>query len=131
FLSRLHEAEISVVDSLRRLIEAPSKPLPGFEAELTHFEESRGISLARAQRAAVEAAARDKCAVITGGPGVGKTTIVQAILAVAQHSKLRVRLAAPTGRAAKRLAESTEHEATTIHRLLEVDARSGGFQRDA
>ncbi|MFO0571929.1 MAG: AAA family ATPase [Polyangiaceae bacterium] len=75
----------------------------------------------------MEAAAKDKLLVITGGPGVGKTTIVRAILGVLGRAKLSVRLAAPTGRAAKRMAEATGHDASTIHRLLEFDPRSGAF----
>jgi exodeoxyribonuclease V alpha subunit len=69
--------------------------------------------------------------VVTGGPGVGKTTIVRAILDVMKRAHLDVRLAAPTGRAAKRLFEATGHEATTLHRLLEFDPRAGGFQLDS
>ncbi len=130
FLARLHRAEVTCADCLVRLRDAPSQPLAAFEAALSDFEAARGLTLAPAQRRAIEAAAHRKLVVITGGPGVGKTTIVQAILSVAQRARLRVRLAAPTGRAAKRLAESTGHEATTIHRLLEVDARTGHFQKN-
>ncbi len=130
FLARLHRAEKTVAERIDQLRRAPSQPLPLLEAALGDFERQRGIELAPAQRRAVEAAGREKVVVITGGPGVGKTTIVRAVLSVAERSSLRVRLAAPTGRAAKRLAESTGHEASTIHRLLEVDARSGRFQRN-
>lgn len=130
FLRRLHEAEARVATQLARLLEAPSEPLPRLEASLKEFERERGIELAPAQRRAVEASAQHKVVIITGGPGVGKTTLVQAVLSVARASRLRVRLAAPTGRASKRLAEATGQEATTIHRLLEVDPRTGRFQRD-
>jgi exodeoxyribonuclease V alpha subunit len=68
---------------------------------------------------------------VTGGPGVGKTTIVRAILSVLENAKLSVRLAAPTGRAAKRLGEATQVEAMTIHRLLEYQPHLGGFSRNA
>jgi exodeoxyribonuclease V alpha subunit len=78
----------------------------------------------------VEAVAESSISVITGGPGVGKTTIVRAIVNVFERARRRVRLAAPTGRAAKRLLESTEREATTLHRLLEFDPRARRFQRD-
>src|SRR6185312_7129009 len=94
------------------------------------FENVTGLELARQQRQAVEAALRDRCVVITGGPGVGKTTIVKAIVHLARLGKRTVALAAPTGRAAKRLGEATAAEAMTIHRLLEYQPHEGGFQRD-
>ncbi len=72
-----------------------------------------------------------KALVITGGPGVGKTTIVNSILKILAAKNLRLLLCAPTGRAAKRMAEATGVEAKTIHRLLEVDPKSGGFTRNA
>jgi exodeoxyribonuclease V alpha subunit len=90
-----------------------------------------GVELAPAQREALKAAMTHKLLVITGGPGVGKTTIVRGILEVFAAKGLRIGLAAPTGRAAKRLSESTGREAKTIHRLLEVDPTQGGkFKRD-
>ncbi|MEO7095818.1 MAG: AAA family ATPase, partial [Polyangiales bacterium] len=89
------------------------------------------IVLAPAQRAAIELVARAPFAVVTGGPGVGKTTVVRAILSLLETARLRTVLAAPTGRAAKRMAEATGKEATTIHRLLEVDPRKQRFTRDA
>ena len=67
---------------------------------------------------------------ITGGPGVGKTTLVNAILHILWAKGMRLLLCAPTGRAAKRMSEATGFEAKTIHRLLEVDPRTGGFRRD-
>jgi exodeoxyribonuclease V alpha subunit len=79
----------------------------------------------------VEGAAREKVLVITGGPGVGKTTIVLAVLEVFKRARLQVALAAPTGRAAKRLSESTHAEALTLHRLLEYDPRLHSFKRAA
>ena len=72
-----------------------------------------------------------KALVVTGGPGVGKTTIVNSILKILAAKNVRLLLCAPTGRAAKRVTEATGLEAKTIHRLLEVDPRSGGFKRDA
>lgn len=89
-----------------------------------------GIALAPTQRMAVEAAASHKVLIVTGGPGVGKTTLVRAILALYRRAGLEAKLCAPTGRAAKRLSESTDHEAMTIHRLLEIDPRSGKFARN-
>ncbi len=88
------------------------------------------FSLAPLQEEAVKLALREKVIVITGGPGTGKTTLVRAILAIYERMGARVSLAAPTGRAAKRLSETTGHPAATIHRLLEFSPRMGGFQRN-
>src|SRR5258707_15774285 len=99
-------------------------------AAVDAFEKVTGVELATEQRRAVEAALVDKCVVITGGPGVGKTTIVKAIVHLARLGHRRVALAAPTGRAAKRLGEATQAEAMTIHRLLEFQPQSGQFARN-
>lgn len=131
FSARLHAAEVKVAECLRALLASPARPLPGLEASLASFEASAGVTLAPEQRAAVEAAARDKVVVVTGGPGVGKTTIVRAVLSVFERARLSVRLAAPTGRAAKRIAETTRRPASTIHRLLEYDPRLRKFSRCA
>lgn len=130
YLTRLFEAERQVAEGFARLLESPGRALPGLEGAIAAFERFAQVSLARAQRQAVESAALRKVVVITGGPGVGKTTIVRAVLSVLEKARLTVRLAAPTGRAAKRLAETTEREASTIHRLLEFEPRSGRFQRN-
>jgi exodeoxyribonuclease V alpha subunit len=87
------------------------------------------IILDEEQTHAVEQALREKVLVITGGPGTGKTTLLTALLAILRRAKVKFALAAPTGRAAKRMAESAGEEATTIHRLLEYNPREGGFQR--
>ena len=131
YLTWLYRAEVAVATGLQRLLESPGKELGGLDAALSAFEQASKIELAPGQRAAVEAAARHKVVVITGGPGVGKTTIVRAILNVLGKSRLRVKLAAPTGRAAKRLSESTGLEASTLHRLLAFDPRQNSFQVDA
>lgn len=131
FSSRLHAAEVGVAECLQSLLSSPARALPGLEASLEAFEASANVTLAPEQRAAVEAAARDKVVVVTGGPGVGKTTIVRAVLSVFERARLSVRLAAPTGRAAKRLSETTRRPASTIHRLLEYDPRLRKFTRDA
>ena len=101
------------------------------DAALVWFEARAGIQLAAEQRRAVAAAMRDKCVVVTGGPGVGKTTIVRAIVTLLAAKRRTVGLAAPTGRAAKRLSESTGAPAQTLHRLLEFDPRRGVFERGA
>ncbi len=131
YLSRLHRTEVGIVEALRRLAAEPGCELPGFERAIAEFEQQAGVQLAPRQRAGVEAAAQQRLVVITGGPGVGKTTIVRAVLSVFKTARLRVALAAPTGRAAKRLAEATSGSASTLHRLLEVDAQTHRFQRHA
>jgi exodeoxyribonuclease V alpha subunit len=130
YLSRLHRAETALVTGLSRLLSRPGRVLSGIESTIERFEKHAKVTLAPAQRAAVKGAAENKLIVVTGGPGVGKTTIVRAILDVMKRAHLDVRLAAPTGRAAKRLHEATSHEATTLHRLLAFDPRAGGFQMD-
>ncbi len=129
FLARLHRAECRVAERVARLLDAPAQKLPRLEAALARFEQKRRMSLAEAQRHAVKKAAEGKFVVITGGPGVGKTTIVQAILAVLAEERLRLELAAPTGRAAKRLSESTGRRARTLHRLLQINPKTGAFER--
>ncbi|MCP4448048.1 MAG: ATP-dependent RecD-like DNA helicase [Myxococcales bacterium] len=99
------------------------------EKFLYHYEKENEITLAPQQREAIEAGVEDKCIVITGGPGVGKTTIIRALVDIYDLAGLEIALAAPTGRAAKRLAESTGRPASTLHRLLEFQPQTGGFER--
>ena len=116
--------------ALARLCATPGEVWTGDLAPaLAVFEEKVGIQLASQQAEAIGAAMRDKCVVITGGPGVGKTTIVRAIVALMGALHRRVALAAPTGRAAKRLSESTGGQAMTLHRLLEFQPRTQSFAR--
>jgi exodeoxyribonuclease V alpha subunit len=93
-------------------------------------EEQLNIKLAKSQKLAISKALESKLMVITGGPGTGKTTLVNALLKTLAAKKLNIKLCAPTGRAAKRLSESTGLEATTIHRLLEIDPAYGSFKRN-
>ncbi|WP_316354089.1 SF1B family DNA helicase RecD2 [Candidatus Trichorickettsia mobilis] len=93
-------------------------------------EQQLNIELAQNQKEAITQALSTKVLVITGGPGTGKTTLVNAILKILLTNKLRIKLCAPTGRAAKRLSESTGFEALTIHRLLEIDHKYGGFKHN-
>ena len=129
-LPELHDAEAESAQLLAELASSPARSFPlDVGAAIHAFESVTGLELAKQQRQAVEAALRDRCVVITGGPGVGKTTIVKAIVHLARLGHRRVSLAAPTGRAAKRLGEATSAEAMTIHRLLEFQPHEGGFQR--
>ncbi len=126
-----YEAEASAASLLAALVRTPARGLSlDVHAAIHAFEAVTSVSLAAQQRRAVEAALVDKCTVITGGPGVGKTTIVKAIVHLAKLVHRKVALAAPTGRAAKRLGEATVMEAMTIHRLLEFQPQVGGFQRN-
>jgi len=131
YLSYLHRAELEVAQHLGRLLGAAGRELPHWQRAVSLFEKASGHTLSAEQRSSVESAAREKVLVITGGPGVGKTTIVLAVLKLFELAKLEVSLAAPTGRAAKRLAESTRRSALTLHRLLEFDPHLHGFRRDA
>ncbi len=130
FLPHLWHAEKTISE---RLISLSSANLPWPAIDPTRaipwVEKRLGIKLAESQKKAVALALKAKVLVITGGPGVGKTTIVNAILKILMAKGARVALAAPTGRAAKRLSESTSLPAKTIHRLLEFDPISGGFKR--
>src|SRR4051794_39942417 len=130
FLAGLHRAERGVAERLRRLAEGPP-PWPEIDTEkaLDWVGGKTGLALADSQRAAVRLALASKVLVVTGGPGVGKTTLVNSILKVLVAKGVEVALAAPTGRAAKRLRESTGLEASTVHRLLETDPKTGGFKR--
>jgi exodeoxyribonuclease V alpha subunit len=131
FLAGLHRAERGIAERLLRLAHG-SPPWPAIEAQkaISWVEQRTGLALAASQREALALALRSKVLVITGGPGVGKTTLVSSILKVLGAKSLKVALAAPTGRAAKRLAESTGLQASTIHRLLETDPKTGGFKRN-
>jgi exodeoxyribonuclease V alpha subunit len=106
-------------------------PWPSIDSEkaLPWIEQKTGLTLAQSQTAAIRLALLSKVLVITGGPGVGKTTIVNSILRILVAKGVNLLLCAPTGRAAKRMTEATGFEAKTIHRLLEVDPKSGGFKR--
>jgi exodeoxyribonuclease V alpha subunit len=132
FLTPLHRAEVGVAGHLVRLMAGP--PPWGWvdtAAALPWVERKTGLTLSASQRAAVATTVNGKVTVITGGPGVGKTTVVNSILRILRAKQVAVLLCAPTGRAAKRLAESTGMEARTLHRTLEFDPKQGGFRRNA
>ena len=131
FLGGLYRAEKVIAARLLRLTNG-TLPWPYVDPEkaLPWIEKKTGLSLAETQIAAIRLALLSKVLVITGGPGVGKTTIVNSILRILSAKDVNILLCAPTGRAAKRMAEATGFEAKTIHRLLEVDPKGGGFKRD-
>ena len=99
------------------------------EKAIAWLRQKLPFKLAPLQEEAVKKALTEKVLIITGGPGTGKTTLIRAVLAVYRQSEARICLAAPTGRAAKRLSEATRYPASTIHRLLEYSPHLGGFQR--
>jgi exodeoxyribonuclease V alpha subunit len=131
FLAGLHRAERAIAERLLMLA-GGKLPWPSIDAvkAVPWIEQRIGLTLADSQKAAVGMALASKVLVITGGPGVGKTTIVNAILRILSAKAVKLLLCAPTGRAAKRMNEATGLEAKTIHRLLEVDPKGGGFRRD-
>jgi exodeoxyribonuclease V alpha subunit len=130
FLAHLHRDERRIAEALQELAQGAA-PWGTINAEraISWVEQRLGLELATSQQAAVELALASKLLVITGGPGVGKTTLINAILRILAAKKLRIQLCAPTGRAAKRMAEATGLEAKTIHRLLEFDPAAYGFRR--
>src|SRR6266536_1619999 len=136
WLVPFYRAELSLAGGLRRLLEAPADRLAPFqrvdwEVALTWLQRLTGATLAPEQEAAVRLALTERVAVLTGGPGCGKSFTVRAVVALARAKRARVVLAAPTGRAAKRLSELAGLEAATLHRLLQL--RPGGdaaFDRD-
>jgi exodeoxyribonuclease V alpha subunit len=131
YLKPLFLAELGVARSLLALSDG-SHPLAGIDAEAApgRVEQRIGLELAPSQRDAIRRVISQKVLVITGGPGTGKTTLVRGILEVFAARGNRCGLCAPTGRAAKRLTETTGREAKTIHRLLEFDPALGGFKHD-
>ena len=132
FLAQLYHAEQSIAAQIRRL-KAGAAALPVFDVDkaIPWVEQKLSIHLADSQKEAIRLALSAKLLVITGGPGVGKTTLVNSILTIMTVKGVKPVLCAPTGRAAKRLSESTGLEARTIHRLLEVNPLNGQFKRNA
>ncbi|HEX8791402.1 MAG TPA: ATP-dependent RecD-like DNA helicase [Polyangiaceae bacterium] len=130
YAAPMHAAEVRLARRLRELASHPARMLDGFAEAVEAFESRARVELAPEQRAAAEEAAKRSVLVVTGGPGVGKTTIVRAILAVFARASIPVRLAAPTGRAAKRMSEATGAEATTLHRMLEFEPKTARFKRN-
>ena len=128
FLPQLLQAEGEIATRLRALAATPPNYPPiDLDKALAWCEQKTGKDLAPSQRAALKTALTSRVLVITGGPGVGKTTLVNALLLILRAKQIKVRLCAPTGRAAKRLSETTGCDAQTIHRLLGVQAGAAGF----
>jgi len=136
YLVPFHRAEVSLAGGLARLLSAPAERLPGFttvdwDAASAWLQKTTGSTLAPEQAEAVRLALTERVAVLTGGPGCGKSFTVRSIVALARAKRAKIILAAPTGRAAKRLSELAGMEASTLHRLLQL--RPGGdaaFDRD-
>jgi exodeoxyribonuclease V alpha subunit len=131
YLQALFEAESGCAKGLRRLLKGTKKKTSIDTARaLAWVEDTLKIDLSPEQREAVAEAVAAPVMVITGGPGTGKTTVVNSILSIVEKKGFDVALAAPTGRAAKRLAEAADREARTLHRLLEYSPIQGGFTRN-
>jgi exodeoxyribonuclease V alpha subunit len=132
YTTALHRAEVALANGVIRLLAAEGKTVAiDAKRALAWYEGEAGITLARHQAEAVERALVERVLVITGGPGVGKTTIVRGVVSILTRKGLRVSLAAPTGRAAKRLSEATGQPAATLHRLMEWRPAGGVFGRAA
>jgi exodeoxyribonuclease V alpha subunit len=132
FLVAYYRYEQIIAARLKALINTPiTLPTIDLAKALSWAESKLTITLAERQKEAVGQAINSKVLVITGGPGTGKTTLVKSIIAILNAKKIRIKLAAPTGRAAKRLSETSAMEAQTIHRLLDFKPGEGGFKHNA
>ncbi|MFT7670277.1 MAG: exodeoxyribonuclease V alpha subunit [Planctomycetota bacterium] len=131
YLPHLAFSESRFASNLAELLLCGETKALATPEQLADAEERAKIELHPSQRSAVLGLLASPAGLLTGGPGVGKTTIVQLIVALAEDAGAKVALASPTGRAAKRLAEATGREASTIHRLLGWNPAKGGFERDA
>ncbi len=134
YLPPLYEAETYIAGRLGLMTGTASPEKKDYQTEIDQLEQRLGIHYAQHQRKAIQMALQNNCFILTGGPGTGKTTTLNAILELLEQSGEKVALAAPTGRAAKRMSEVTGRDAKTIHRLLEVDFRDENdkhrFKRD-
>ena len=131
YLSKFHFCETRIAFLLKRLVCSP-KSIRNINADqaLKWVQKQLDIIPAKNQEAAIRAALQNKAVVITGGPGTGKTTIINAMIKIFAGLKTKIMLAAPTGRAAKQMSETTGHNAATIHRMLKFSVQKGGFQKN-
>ena len=130
FLAALYRAEREIAGKLKTLaVRKPPWPNIDVDKAIPWVEQRTKLALVDSQKAALRLALVSNVMVITGGPGVGKTTLINSLLKILVAKAVSIALCAPTGRAAKRLSESTGLEAKTIHRLLETDPRTGSFRR--
>ncbi len=131
YLEKFHFCETSIAARFKTLIEPP-KSIHKVDSEkaIEWVQQQLPITLARNQIKAIKCALEKKLMIITGGPGTGKTTIINAILKIFSKLRVKIMLAAPTGRAAKQMSETTGYGAKTIHRLLEFSIKKGGFQKN-
>jgi len=131
YLPALYHAQEEVVRAVSMLVSLPpAKPTFDLEIALAEVEKELGLEFSEKQRTAITECFRKKILVITGGPGTGKTTIIRAVVELFNRWGQKVLLAAPTGRAAKRLSEATLQEAKTIHRTLEYNPKQGAFRKN-
>lgn len=132
YLAKYHLCETEIARRLHVLLHTPQQTFTQSPKQaLAAVERRLTIRLAPNQKRALECALASKLMILTGGPGTGKTTIINAILMLFERLGIRAALAAPTGRAAKRMSEATGREAKTLHRLLEFSPGEGGFKRNA
>ena len=133
YLAPFYYAEIGVANRLLRLLsrDLPQPNLESINCSIDRIEKSMGMSLAENQREAIRTVLTSAVTILTGGPGTGKTTTTIGMLQLFEAVGMQVMLTAPTGRAAKRLSETTGREAKTIHRLLEFSPQVNGFKRDS
>ena len=131
YLTPLHVAEVNVARRLKTLINSPKQLVQiDLEKAIQWVQQTIGIKLADMQKEAIRKAVVSKVLVLTGGPGTGKTTLLNCIIRILEKVGQRILLASPTGRAARRLAEVTGRDAKTVHRLLEYSPKEGGFKRN-
>ncbi len=131
FLSEYYRAEQYIAKKLSEMIKRSDSTETDFAAEIEGIEWTEGIQYEKLQREAINGCMNNHVFILTGGPGTGKTTTLNAVISLCKQRGLKIKLAAPTGRAAKRMADLTGSPAQTIHRLLEVDfgAQGHSFKR--